>query len=121
MAAHGRSSQAAVAVAVGLAWLALEGAAQESAGQGGAAPGPHVIASCDFEGPYSTGEQQLQDGLSNNWVWGRKDMLFTADRDSARPGATQRVQIRGMASGAMQLFYTKLKLKKDPTTASHAG
>jgi hypothetical protein len=77
------------------------------------AQGPTVVASCDFEGPYSTGPQQIQEGCSNNWQWGRKDMLFTADRNSGRPGTTQRIQIRGMASGAMQLFYTKLKLRKD--------
>lgn len=71
------------------------------------------VASCDFEGPYSSGEQQLQEGCANNWQWGRKDMLFTADKASGRPGTTQRIQIRGMASGAMQLFYTKLKLQQD--------
>ena len=78
-----------------------------------AAAAPQIVASCDFEGPYSTGDQEIQEGCANNWSWGRKDMLFTADRDSGRPGTTQRIQIRGMASGAMQVFYTRLKLKKD--------
>ena len=52
--------------------------------------GPTVIASCDFEGPYSVGEQQTQDGCINNWQWGRKDMLLKADKDAGRPGTAQR-------------------------------
>ena len=77
------------------------------------APATTVVVSCDFEGPYSSGEQQIQEGCANNWQYGNKHMLFTADKNSGRPGTTQRIQIRGMASGAMQLFYTKLKLQKD--------
>lgn len=72
-----------------------------------------TIASCDFEGPYSAGEQQVQDGCANNWQWGRKDMLLKADKDTGRSGTVQRVQVRGIASGGMQFFYTRLALKKD--------
>jgi len=74
---------------------------------------PEVIASCDFEGPYSAGEQQVQDGCVNNWQWGRKDMVLAADSDSGRPGTTQRIQVRGISSGGVQFFYMNLKLKKD--------
>lgn len=72
-----------------------------------------VISSCDFEGPYSSGEQQVHDGCANNRQWGRKDMLLKADKDTGRPGTAQRIQVRGITSGGMQFFYTKLKLKED--------
>ncbi|MEI6500340.1 MAG: hypothetical protein WCP21_04850 [Armatimonadota bacterium] len=94
---------------VGLAvWLFT---AVASLAQGGG-EAPVVVASCDFEGPYTAGEQQVQDGCINNWQWGRKDMLLKADRDTGRPGTVQRVQVRGIASGGMQFFYSKLALKK---------
>ena len=72
-----------------------------------------VVASCGFDGPYSQGEQQIHEGCINNWQWGRKDMMLKADRDADRPGTVQRIQVRGITSGGMQFFYTKLKLKKD--------
>ncbi len=77
------------------------------------AQGATVVAACDFEGPYSPGEQQVQAGCENNWQWGRKDMLLQADRASGRPGTTQMIKVRGISSGGMQFFYTKLTLKKD--------
>lgn len=77
------------------------------------AQAPTVVSSCDFEGPYSTGEQQVQEGCANNWQWGRKDMLLKADTNSGRPGTTQMIHVRGISSGGMQFFYTRLKLKKD--------
>ena len=73
----------------------------------------HVVASCGFEGPYSTGEQQIHEGCINNWEWGRKDMMLRADADSGRPGTTQSLHVRGISSGGMQFFYTKVTLKKD--------
>ena len=72
-----------------------------------------VAAACDFEGPYSQGDQQVQDACANNWQWGRKDMVLKADPDPDRKGTVQRIQVRGIASGGMQFFYTKLTLKKD--------
>lgn len=78
-----------------------------------AQPVSHVVASCDFEGPYSEGDQQIQSGCVNNWQYGRKDMLLRDDRDSGRPGTTQSIHLRGIASGAVQFFWTNLKLKKD--------
>ena len=36
-----------------------------------------------------------------------------ADAAAGRPGTVQRIQVRGITSGGMQFFYTKLKLKKD--------
>lgn len=81
--------------------------------QQGQPPEARVIASCDFEGPYSAGEQQVHDGCANNGQWGRKDMLLKADKDTGRSGTVQRIQVRGITSGGMQFFYTKLKLKKD--------
>jgi hypothetical protein len=72
-----------------------------------------VIASCDFEGPYSTGAQQIQEGCVNNWQWGKKDMLLRAETDSGRPGIVQSIQVRGISSGGMQFFFTKLTLKQD--------
>lgn len=74
---------------------------------------PQVISSCDFEGPYSAGENQVQEGCGNNWQWGRKDMVLQADANSGRPGTTQMIQVRGISSGGMQFFFTRLKLKKD--------
>lgn len=74
---------------------------------------PQVVASCDFEGPYSEGDQQIQSGCANNWQYGRKDMLLRADKDSGRPGTAQSIHLRGIASGAVQFFWTNLKLKKD--------
>ena len=44
-----------------------------------AAAVPQVVASCDFEGPYSQGDQQIQQHCLNNWAYGRKDMLLPAD------------------------------------------
>lgn len=85
----------------------------ETAAQIEGQSGARVIASCDFEGPYSAGEQQVHDGCVNNWQWGRKDMLLKADKDTGRPGTAQRIQVRGITSGGMQFFYMKLKLKKD--------
>lgn len=72
---------------------------------------PQVVASCDFEGPYSQGDQQIQEGCANNWQWGRKDMVLTADADSGRPGTAQRIHVRGIASGGVQFFFTRLALK----------
>lgn len=74
---------------------------------------PRVVASCDFEGPYTEGAQQIQDGCANNWQWGRKDMVLRADKASGRPGTTQMIQVRGISSGGMQFFYTRLRLQKD--------
>jgi hypothetical protein len=71
------------------------------------------VASCDFEGPYSQGEQQIHPFCVNNWQWGRKDLLLKADAAAGRPGTVQRIQVRGITSGGMQFFYTKLKLQKD--------
>lgn len=65
---------------------------------------PVVTASCDFEGPYSQGEQQIHEGCINNWQWGRKDMVLSADANSGRPGTAQRIQVRGIASGGVQFF-----------------
>jgi len=73
---------------------------------------PRVVASCDFEGPYSAGDNQIQDGCSNNWQWGRKDMSLRADASSGRPGTAQMIQVRGISSGRMQFFYTKLQPTK---------
>ena len=72
-----------------------------------------VVASCNFEGPYSQGEQQIHEGCINNWQWGRKDMVLEADKDAGRSGTVQRIRVRGITSGGMQFFYMKLKLKKD--------
>jgi len=77
------------------------------------ANGATVSASCDFEGPYSEGEQQIHDGCANNWQWGRKDMVLRADRDAHRGGTVQRIQVRGIASGGMQFFFTRLQLTQD--------
>lgn len=74
---------------------------------------PRVIASCDFEGPYSQGEQQIQEGLINNWSWGKKDMLFRAEKNAGRPGTVQAIYTRGISSGAVQMFFTRIKLRKD--------
>lgn len=74
---------------------------------------PLVVASCDFEGPYSAGDQQIQSGCINNWQFGRKDMLLRADKDCGRPGTSQSLHLRGLASGAVQFFWTGLKLKRD--------
>jgi hypothetical protein len=82
-------------------------------GGAGAQEGPLVVASCDFEGPYSEGDQQVHSGCANNWQWGRKDMLLRADTQAGRPGTVQMIRVRGIASGGMQFFYTNLKLKKD--------
>ncbi|NUQ64269.1 MAG: hypothetical protein HUU20_17505 [Pirellulales bacterium] len=78
-----------------------------------APPQTQVVAACDFEGPYTAGDQQIQEGCGNNWQWGRKDMQVTADKNAGRPGAAQRIQVRGIASGGMQFFYTRLALKKN--------
>lgn len=91
---------------LGIAILALTAAACEAAA-------PQVVASCDFEGPYSEGEQQIQSGCMNNWQYGRKDMLLRADKDCGRPGTAQSIHLRGIASGAVQLYWTNLKLKKN--------
>ncbi|MEI6503975.1 MAG: hypothetical protein WCP21_23430, partial [Armatimonadota bacterium] len=97
-----------LALAAGL--LSLTGQAQSAP----TSPPPvRIVASCDFEGPYSTGEQQIHEGLSNNWAFGRKDMLFRAEKNAGRPGTVQAIHTRGMSSGAVQLFYTRIKLKKD--------
>ncbi|NPV48566.1 MAG: hypothetical protein HPY69_16625 [Armatimonadetes bacterium] len=74
---------------------------------------PVVVASCDFEGPYTQGDQQIHDGCTNNWQWGRKDMVLAAATNAGRPGTVQRIHVRGIASGGVQFFYTKLTLKKD--------
>ncbi|MBU0607149.1 MAG: hypothetical protein KKI08_04645, partial [Armatimonadetes bacterium] len=74
---------------------------------------PAVVASCDFEGPYSQGDQQIHAGCLNNWQFGRKDMVLQADRDCGRPGTAQSIHLRGIASGAVQFFWTNLKLKQD--------
>jgi hypothetical protein len=79
----------------------------------GQPPAARVIASCDFEGPYSEGEHQIHDGCVNNWQWGRKDMVLQAEKDAGRPGTVQSIHVRGITSGGMQFFYMKLKLKKD--------
>jgi len=83
------------------------------AAEGSPLPATRVIASCDFEGPYSEGEQQIHDGCANNWQWGRKDMVLKAEKDAGRPGTVQSIHVRGITSGGMQFFYTKLQLKKD--------
>jgi hypothetical protein len=100
-----KAASLAVTLASALVVVALPGARAQ-------AQSP-VIASCDFEGPYSAGEQQIQEGCGNNWQWGRKDMLLQADKHTGRPGTAQMVRVRGIASGGMQFFYTKLTLKKD--------
>jgi hypothetical protein len=64
-----------------------------------------VIARCDFEGPYSAGEYQVQEGCRNNWEWGRKDMVLRPETGTGRPGTVQRVQVRGIATGGMQFFF----------------
>jgi len=79
----------------------------------GGTTAPQIVASCDFEGPYSEGEQQIQSGCMNNWQYGRKDMLLRADKDCGRPGTAQSIHLRGIASGAVQFYWTNLKPKKD--------
>jgi hypothetical protein len=74
-------------------------------------PTSTVVAACDFEGPYSTGDNPIQAGCTNNWQWGRKDMVLRADQSSGRPGTAQMVQTRGIASGGVQFFYTRLPLQ----------
>ena len=86
-----------------------------------ASPPARIVASCDFEGPYSQGEQQIQEGLRNNWVFGKKDMQFRAERNAGRPGTVQAIYTRGICSGAVQLFYTRIKLKKDRYSGSACG
>jgi hypothetical protein len=104
----------ALAATLCLAWLRPTLPAQETATQGPEnPPGSTVVAACDFEGPYSTGEQLVHEGCANNWQWGRKDMQLAPDRETGRPGTAQRIQVRGIASGGMQFFFTKLTLKKD--------
>ena len=71
-----------------------------------------IVASCDFEGPYRSGKQEIHDGWLNNWSWGTKDMVFEAERDAGRPGTVQSIHVRGISSGAVQFFYTKVRLKK---------
>jgi len=88
-------------------------ARQPAAGAPDSAAQIEIVAKCDFEGPYSTGDQQIQDGCVNNWQWGRKDMVLKAERDAGRPGTVQSIHVRGITSGGMQFFYMKLKLKKD--------
>lgn len=78
-----------------------------------AAAAPQVVAACDFEGPYTEGDQQIQSGCLNNWEYGRKDMLLRADKACGRPGTAQSIHLRGIASGAVQFFWTNLKLQKD--------
>ncbi len=72
-----------------------------------------TVAACDFEGPYSGGEQQIHQYCLNNWQYGRKDMLLRADKDCGRTGTAQSIHLRGIASGAVQFFWTNLKLQKD--------
>jgi hypothetical protein len=55
-------------------------------GKGPKTPEARVVASCDFEGAYSQGEQQIHTGCVNNWQWGRKDMLLRADKDTGLGG-----------------------------------
>jgi len=91
-------------------WLAM---AALLCAVGHAQEAPRVVASCDFEGPYSTGDQQIQAGCANNWQWGRKDMVLRADANAGRPGTAQMIQVRGIASGGMQFFFTDLKLTRE--------
>lgn len=76
-------------------------------------PGPtRTVASCDFEGPYSAGEHAVHQHCSNNWQWGRKEMVLKPERDAGRLGTVQSIQVRGITSGGMQFFYTNLSVKK---------
>jgi hypothetical protein len=90
--------------------LATIGAAQSQP-----SPSGKVLLSCDFEGPYSTGEHQVQQGCMNNWGWGRKDMVLRPDTASGRPGTVQMIQVRGISSGGMQFFCPTVQL----TTGRH--
>lgn len=85
-----------IRMAVGAAVAILMAA--EAPAQTRDASGARVIARCDFEGQYSTGEYRVQEGCFNNWEWGRKDMVLQPDRDAGRPGTVQRVQVRGIAT-----------------------
>jgi hypothetical protein len=69
----------------------------------GAAEGK-VVARFDFEGPYSAGEQQIQNGCHNNWEWGRKRMLLRAETGTGRPGTVQSLDLQDISSGAAQFF-----------------
>lgn len=98
---------------VGLALVALAIAADAQPAAQQTSTGARVVATCDFEGPYSAGEQQIHSGCVNNWQWGKKDMALKAERDAGRPGTVQSIHVRGITSGGMQFFFTRLKLKKD--------
>jgi hypothetical protein len=69
-----------------------------------AVPGTE-IARCSFAGPYvAHGEHRLQQGCINNWVWGRKTLRLSEDRDAGRPGSVQRIEVVSLSSGAMQFW-----------------
>uniref|UniRef100_UPI003564CA06 phage head spike fiber domain-containing protein n=1 Tax=Pontiella sp. TaxID=2837462 RepID=UPI003564CA06 len=73
----------------------------------------NTILECTFEGPYyQHGTDTIQNGCINNYEWGKKDMSVTIDRPADGSGASQRFDIRGISSGAMQYFVTGFAIKR---------
>ncbi|MCD6361348.1 MAG: hypothetical protein J7M38_10850 [Armatimonadetes bacterium] len=64
-----------------------------------------VVARCDFDGPYDSNSRgdAIHAGCINNYSWGRKKMSLSRD-ENGHVGAAQRIEVRGISSGALQFF-----------------
>ena len=69
------------------------------------------VSSCEFEGPYyeTSTKDKIQKGCQNNYTWGKKDIILSRGR--GLKGFAQKVDIRGISSGAFQFFFTQIRLK----------
>jgi hypothetical protein len=71
------------------------------------------ILDCTFDGPYyQRGSDTIQTGCTNNYEWGKKDLGLSIDHPADGSGASQRFDIRGISSGAMQFFVTGFAIKR---------